>query len=434
MFRIVMRVMASTLCMTLIAASARAAGLYLYENGNPDLGLAAAGRAALAQEASTVVGNPAGMTRLDRSQLTGSIYTILSSMQFDRGSGTTLSGGNGFNAGAPIPSLSSVSVPFPAGSLFYVYSLSPDLKLGVGAASAYGGGMNYGKEWVGRYNVQKSQLLSATLNPGIAYRVNDWLSLGAGFSVNYALLSETTAVNNLAERLPDGRLKFKADDWGFGGNAGVLLEPTARMRFGIAYRSQVDMSYTDRIRFTNVGPGLRRVLERVGVVGGETTLDQTNPQTVMTSWYYALTGNSALMGNFGWQNWEQYSDLGISVSSETTQRNIQANQHFHDTWHQAIGAQSRFAPPWLLSVGFAHDSAPVSKFHRTPTAPFDENFRFGVGLQYDWSEQMTVGAAYEFLDLGDAEIANLQRPAGTLDGDYSSNHVHFVALNVIWKF
>jgi len=67
------------------------------------------------------------------------------------------------------------------------------------------GGMNYGKQWVGRYNVQKSQLLSATLNPGIAYRVNDWLSLGAGFSVNYALLSQTTAVNNLAERLPDGR-------------------------------------------------------------------------------------------------------------------------------------------------------------------------------------------------------------------------------------
>jgi opacity protein-like surface antigen len=61
-------------------------------------------------------------------------------------------------------------------------------------------------------------------------------------------------------------------------------------------------------------------------------------------------------------------------------------------------------------------------------------YLFGVGLQYDWSEQMTVGAASEFLDLGSAEIANLQRPAGTLDGDYSSNHVNFVALNVIWKF
>jgi long-chain fatty acid transport protein len=421
--------------MTLVVSSAQAAGLYLYEAGTPDLGLAAAGRAALAQDASIVMGNPAGMTRLDRSQLTGSMYTIIPSMQFDRGSGTTISGGDGFNAGAPIPSLSSVSVPFPAGSLFYVHNLSPDLKLGVGAVSAYGGGMNYGKEWAGRYTLQKLQILSATLNPGFAYRVNNWLSVGAGFSVNYALLSQTTGVNNLAERLPDGRLKFKADDWGFGGNAGVLFEPNARMRFGLAYRSQIDMSYTDRIRFTNLGPGLRRVLERVGVAGGETTLDQTNPQTVMASWYYALTDNSAVMGNFGWQNWEQFSDLGISVSSETTTRNIQVDQHFHDTWHQAIGVQTRFAQSWVLSAGFAHDSAPVSKFHRTPTAPFDENFRFGTGLQYDWSDQLTVGAAYEFLDAGSAEIAHLQRPAGALQGDYSDdNYVHFVALNMIWKF
>jgi len=77
---------------------------------------------------------------------------------------------------------------------------------------------------------------------------------------------------------------------------------------------------------------------------------------------------------------------------------------------------------------------PVSKFHRTPTAAFDENFRYGVGLQYDWSDRVTVGAAYEFLDLGEAEITNLSRPVGTLDGGYSSNHVHFVALNVIMKF
>jgi len=79
-------------------------------------------------------------------------------------------------------------------------------------ASGYGGGSNYGKEWVGWYYIQKAQALSATVNPGIAYRVNDWLSVGAGFSVNYVLLSKTTTVNNLAERLPDGQLKFKADD------------------------------------------------------------------------------------------------------------------------------------------------------------------------------------------------------------------------------
>jgi long-chain fatty acid transport protein len=420
---------------TLLASSVQAAGGYIYELGTPDLGTAAAGRAALAQDASTVLGNPAGMTRLEHSQVTGSLFAILPSMQFDRGSGSIGRGGRGFNAGASIPSLSVVSLPVPAGSFSYVYSASPNVKLGVGLASAYGGGLNYGKEWVGRYYVQKAQSLSFTINPGAAYRVNPWLSIGGGVSVNYSLLSQTAAVNNLADRLPDGRLKFKADDWRLGGNVGVLLEPSTRLRFGMTYRSSVNFSYEDRIKFTNVGPGLRRALERVGVLGGETTLEQTAPQTAMASWYYAVTDQLALMGNFGWQNWKEYGEVDVTISSDTT-RSATTDAHFQDTWHQAIGLQYRLARPWLLSAGFAHDSAPVSKFHRTPTAPYDETFRYAAGLQYDWSDRVTVGAAYEFLDLGAAEIANLRRGplSGTLDGDYSSNHVHFIALNVTMKF
>jgi hypothetical protein len=55
----------------------------------------------------------------------------------------------------------------------------------------------------------------------------------------------------------------------------------------------------------------------------------------------------------------------------------------------------------------------------------------GVSKQH---HAVRFGAAYEFLDLGSAEIKDLHRPAGTLTGGYSSNYVHFVALNLIWKF
>ena len=52
-----------------LAPSAWGAGLWLYEQGTPDLGTAGAGRAALAADASTAIANPAGMTRLERSQM-----------------------------------------------------------------------------------------------------------------------------------------------------------------------------------------------------------------------------------------------------------------------------------------------------------------------------------------------------------------------------
>jgi hypothetical protein len=68
--------------------------------------------------------------------------------------------------------------------------------------------------------------------------------------------------------------------------------------------------------------------------------------------------------------------------------------------------------------------------------PFDRAWRYGVRLQYDWSKVMTVGVAYEFLDAGEAEIANLHRGSltGALQGKYSPNEIHFIAINVVWKF
>jgi long-chain fatty acid transport protein len=418
--------------LTFSFSSVWAGGAYLYEFGTPDLGTAAAGRAAMAQDASTVMGNPAGMIRLERSQLVIPLYTILPTMDFKRDSGTTTSGGNGFRPGTTIPSSGSASFPVPASAFFYVYSPSDSWKLGVGFGSGYGAGLNYGKEWVGRYTVQKAQAMSYTLNPGIAFRINDWLSVGAGFSVTYALLSQTTAVNNLLDGLPDGRLKFKADDWGFGGNAGILLELSPQTRLGLTYRSPLDLSFKDRIRFTNLGPGLRRALD--SRIRNGTELDQTLPQAVMFSWYHQLTKKSALMGNFGWQNWQKYGDVDITIRSNTT-RSFTSDADFGDTWHGAIGAQYRLSKPLLFSAGFAYDSSPVSKFHRTPAMPLDRAFRYGLGLQYNWSDDLTVGVAYEFLDAGSAEIAKAGgRLTGTVRGHYTTNYIHFVAMNVVKKF
>ncbi len=49
--------------------SAYASGAILYELGTPDVGLASAGYAARAQDASTLFKNPAGMSLLEKSEL-----------------------------------------------------------------------------------------------------------------------------------------------------------------------------------------------------------------------------------------------------------------------------------------------------------------------------------------------------------------------------
>ncbi len=237
------------------------AGLELYETGAPDLGTASAGRAAMAADASTAAANPAGMTLLDRSQLLTAPGALLPSTNFDVARETTTSGGGGGNAGSFYAS--------PDRST-YVYKLSDRLRLGVAAFSDFGLSGDYGKKWVGRYYLTSESVLSSKVDPTIAYRVNEWLSVGAGVSFAVARLTFDSKINNALPRVPDGGLSLESWDEAFGGNAGILLEPLKTLRIGLTYQSPQYFKFGFRPHVTGLGPVSDLIRKRIGGVESPT--------------------------------------------------------------------------------------------------------------------------------------------------------------------
>jgi long-chain fatty acid transport protein len=412
----------ATVILLIFVSHAQGAGLLLYETGAPDLGTASAGRAAMAADASTAAANPAGMTLLDRSQLLGTSGAMLPSTNFDIAPQTTTPGGGGGNAG----------VFLPIGGFFYVYKLSERVRLGVAIDSDFGAAFNYGKQWTGRYYVTQESIITAKVNPSIAYMVNDWLSVGAGFSFSGGRLLFQSKVNNVRPRIPDGGLGLESWDEAFSGNVGILLRPIAKLRIGLTYQSQVDYKFGFRPHLTNLGPVLTRLRKRIG--GTKVNIPMEVPQQVMASVVYDVTPKFSLMGNVGWQNWSAFGKFPIGISA-LKQRTVTANLHFSDTCQIAIGQQLRIAEKWLWSAGFAYDSSPVSRANRVPSMPIDRQLRYGTGIQYQINRDVTAGAAWEFMDAGPAPYSARRGPlAGTLQGHYSTDYMNFLALNVIWKF
>ena len=422
--------MSRTVCKTIALAiamfmtyvsSARGAGLELYETGY--LGTASAGRAALASDASTAGTNPAGMTLLDRTQLMTAPGALLPSTNFDVAPQTTTSGGGGGNAG----------VFFPIGSFYYVNKLSERVRFGVAVFSDYGLGGDYGKTWVGRYYATEESLITGKVDPSIAYEVNDWLSVGAGVSFGVGRLTFQSKINNALPRVPDGGLSLESWDEAFGANVGILLRPIAKLRIGLTYQSPEDYKFGFRPHITGLGPVLGRLRRRIG--GVKVNVPMTEPQQVMLSAVYEVLPNFSLMGDVGWQNWSAFGSFPVGISSAKQTTAVDANLHFSDTCHVAIGQQFRFDEKWLWSAGFAYDSSPVSKANRSAVLPLDRQLRYGTGLQYDINNSVTAGASWELMDAGPGPYSNHRGPlAGTLQGHYSTNFLNFVALNIIWKF
>ena len=101
----------------------QAGGLYLYEIGTSDLGFATAGTAARAEDASTLFGNPAGMTRLAGDQMTVGAQALYGHVKYELDGQGALTGSDPGN----------VIGWLPGGSAFYSHSVSDKLKVGIGA-------------------------------------------------------------------------------------------------------------------------------------------------------------------------------------------------------------------------------------------------------------------------------------------------------------
>jgi long-chain fatty acid transport protein len=403
--------------------STQAGGIFLYEIGTPDVGLASAGYASRIQDASSVFRNPAGMSFLDGAQFQAGLQLTYGSVGFSPNENTsgrlgTERGGNAIGA-------------LPAGGLFAVVPLSDRVTVGIGGLSYFGLLEKYDHNWVGRYYVQESALLGMSLVPSVSLKATDWLSVGAGLNAMYGLLNTKLAVNNLDPSIGDGQMSLKDQTWGFGANVGMLIQPVKGTRVGVTYLSQVNLDFKDTPSFSNLGPGLSALLQNPS----QLNLGVHVPQSVMLSLYQELDSKWAVMADVGWQNWEHFGkvDVGIEAGNNPV---TTLHLNYQDTWHGALGAQYKATEKWMFTGGVAYDSSAVDSANRTVTLPMGQLWRFGVGAIYQLNEKLNVGLAYEFAWGGDMSVdqgtdASLR---GRVSGSYNDSWFSFASLNLNWKF
>jgi long-chain fatty acid transport protein len=413
----------------LAADPAGAGGLLLYEVGTADLGLASAGYTARAQDASTVFTNPAGMTRLDGTQVVLGAQVLYADLVFSIGQGTAPELGRG-DGGNPVGL-------FPGGGLFLSYSVSPDLKLGFASTGNFGLAQKYDSGWAGRYYVQEATLIGMSLLPSVAWRVSKEVSVGASLNAVYGVLKEQVAVNNIVG--PDGQMVMDTNAWGFGVNLGLMVEPSTGTRFGVTYNSQVKLDFSAPAEFSGLSPVLEALLRSRGLLNATLDIPIYIPQGVNASVSHRLDDRWTLLGSVGWQQWSKFGQVELGVNSTTDPTTLKTHLNIKDTWHVAGGAQYRLDGPWLLNKGVAYDSGFQDSANVSPALPANSAWRFGIGVQKEQSKSFdwAVSAAYIYggsLDVNKVTSAPvIAGGRGRLVGSFDNVGMYFLSATFNWK-
>jgi long-chain fatty acid transport protein len=404
------------------------AGFYSPSIGTPgSLGTAGVANPTNTRGADASWTNPAGMTGIDQQHILTGLQVILPSVKFNAKSAENnailprrlgpVTGDNGGNAAeiAPIP------------SFFYVRPLSDRLRFGFSSTAPLGGGVDYGKDFVGRYAIRDVTLAGLALTPSLAYRVTDQLSIGAGVSVVYTTLDQSIAIRQGAPNPAlDGRVKFEdLEDWGVQAVLGLTYAFTDRLLLGLVYRSEMDTDLEGDVKYE----GLRNP-RLAALLPNDVKISWTNPQTLEAGLRYRLDGKTQLYFNAGWQEWSKFSKNELSFQND---RVVVSDRNWDDTWHAGIAAVRALSPKSLVSIGLSYESSPVKDEYRTLDFPVDEQWKVSASYAWKHSDSMyfSLGATLSFL--GDAALEQTAQRV-TVRGDYDTNFLAVVGGTFRYEF
>lgn len=458
----------------LFSTQASAAGFALIENSASGMGNAYAGGAAIADDASTVWFNPAGMMRLSGSQIVVAGHIISPAADFtDNGSNT---GDNAFNLslnGDEDDGGVTAFVP----NFYYVTELSENSRFGVGVTVPFGLSTDYDEEWVGRYHATKSEVQTININPSFAFKHNDKLSLGLGLSFQYieatlknridstmtcagivaAVEAQTpgagAAVDCSATTFPgdpsiDSKQALTGDDWNWGWNIGALYDIDAQSRIGVAYRSSIDANLSGDVNFT-LDNSLQTALasftnppfagtsaEALAGLFSDTGIDAgiELPAQISVSYYRDVTEDFAIMADITWTEWSNFNALVIEFDNLVQSTSIQP-ENWEDSYRFAVGGNYRLNEKMLLRMGVALDQTPIpSAEDRTARIPGDDRKWLSLGLSYTIDNNTSVDVGYSHLFVSDTGINNSVPNSGQiLLGEYEAD-VDIFSVQASYKF
>ncbi|MCV2363048.1 OmpP1/FadL family transporter [Paucibacter sp. DJ1R-11] len=442
---------------SLCAQAAMASGYHFGSQSAAAQGTANANTAE-ASDASVLFYNPAGMTRLDGTHASGVLNVVVPRGTYtDQGSVTSfgLPIKNGNNGGTFVK---ATAVPHA----YLTHKLDANTSVGFAFFVPFGSKSTYDESWSGRYNAIATELKTIALNPSIAYKVNEKLSLGAGVTAQHiegvlakaadfgsgamgllveqqvaaamaaqpgvpAAMIRAAVLNRLGGLIQNvsgnptysGRVDVEGKDWGVGFNLGLMYSPNEDTRFGIAYRSKISHTLKGDAKWTVATPAgnLATLLNTAlpGTNAGTTvqqrlvglytdsaaSLKVDTPESLSLS-FFKQQDKLAVMADVTLTRHSRFQELRIDFANNLP--DSLTPERWVKTVRGSFGLNYQWSDTVKLRGGVAFDQSPVSESNRTPSIPDNDRTWISAGMNWKLDAKNSIDFAASLIHVASSQI------------------------------
>jgi long-chain fatty acid transport protein len=415
---------------------------------------------AQADDPSAVYYNPAGILQLEGTQVSVGMSPIMPDAKFET---------DGNRANLPPPVLSTWRGPsagattsieddtFWIPNAYITQKINDRWGFGFGAFSNFGLATEWPDDWEGRFITGgvKAEITTLSLNPVIAFKPVERLSLAAGPVLQYLDIELKNKIPNVRGfplgttgppiigpgAVPEAGVKLTGDDWAWGWNAALLYGITDTLKFGASYRSRIKHTITGGdVKFSPEG------------VNGYTNTGGSADLELPAIGYLGLAWCSkplTLEFDVQWTEWSTYHELKVQFDDPLggVVSGIQSEKDWKNVWAYRFGAQYSVTDYLDLRAGIIYDPSPIPNKSLDPLLPSGDRWLYCVGFGTHY-QKFTFDFAYNYLDdesrefdnsVGDAPTnpvtgAPIFGPGTRMTGKFKDVDAHIFAINLSYKF
>jgi long-chain fatty acid transport protein len=333
---------------------------------------------ATADNPSAIYYNPAGITQLEGHNLRLGLYALDYHTSFRPPAGKPNAGSTYYEEDnfAAIP------------RFFYAYSpTNCPLSFGLGVYSPFGGKMSWPDD-TGFYSVATSgKLTYITINPVVAWKISESLSIAAGPMVNYVDLETDQGLRQFPT--PANFFRFKGNGWSAGANVGVRWQPLDELAFGATLRSPAKVTLDGQTEFER--------LYAIPSSSRSANMELTFPLSVASGISWRPTPKWNLEFDASYTDWTSFGSTTIHQSNPPfpLQPNVPVNFDWQASWMYEFGVTRYFSHGWNASAGYCFSENSVrNSFYSPLVADMDRHF-FSVGTGWK-GKRLSFDVAYQF--------------------------------------
>jgi len=300
-----------------------------------------------------------------------------------------------------------VSTPIMVSAAFSVYD---NFKAGITLYTPYGSNINWGDNWPGAVLNQEVSLATFTIQPTLAWRVTQKLSVGAGLMISWGNVDLYKGL--VVPQTMDMMLNALGNQYRFGNTtpASVNLSGTANLALGVNVGAMYDINeqWTVGVNFRSkmsmkVKKGDARILYAndvaENVLGQQlNVLNTANfsaemPMPSVLTFGVGYKPISSLLLAFDAQmtGWETYKELNIDfLDDKLAGYNQSLTKKYRNAWAFRLGAQYALTKRMDLRAGFIVDFTPVKDNHYNPETPGMTKLEPSVGFSFRPIDNLSI--------------------------------------------